>query len=102
MTTEVDNTSGLLALVRSQQLNDDVVFIGDYQRTILELSCMALGAQRVLRDYVQQGTLDELAAHQLGSIQKYAQIALQWLDTELKQHSDDTIPRFIWEQLPKG
>jgi hypothetical protein len=102
LTTEVDNTSGLLALVRSHELDDDVVFIGDYQRTILELSCMALGAQRVLRDYVQEGILDEAATHHLGSIQKCAQVALQWINAEVKKHSDDTIPKFIWEQLPKG
>jgi hypothetical protein len=102
LTTEVDNTSGLLALVRSRELDDHVIFIGDFQRTILELSCMALGAERVLRDYMQEGTLDEAAAHQLGAIQRAARVALEWINTEVKKHSDDTIPKFIWEQLPKG
>jgi hypothetical protein len=88
--------------VRSHQLNDGVSFIGDYQRTILELSSMLYGAQRILHECVRDGTFDQEAALQLGSIQKCAQAALEWINTELKRNNDDTIPKFIWEQLPKG
>jgi hypothetical protein len=100
--TEVDSTSGLLALARAHGLNDKVVFIGDFQRTILELSCMALGAQRALKDFSQEGvSADEATARKIRSIQRSARDALEWLNLELKKtYDDDTIPKFIWEQLP--
>ena len=101
MAIEVDSTSGLLALARTLELNDQVVFIGDFQRTILELSCMALGAQQVLKDFAEAGSADQVTARKLRSIHKSARDALEWLNLEVnKTYDDDTIPKFIWEQLP--
>lgn len=102
MAIEVDNASGLLALLRSQELNDDVVFIGDFQRTILELSCMAVGAQQILRDFIRTDTNDPTTARKLRAIQRNARVALEWLNTALKKtYDDDTIPKFIWDRLPE-
>ena len=103
MSIEVDSTSGILTLARAHALKDDVAFIGDFERTILELTCLTLGAQKALEQFFPEGTAENATAGRIRTIRKAAQDALVWLSSELAKSAEEiTIPKIIWDQLPKS